>query len=169
MCYAQLSRNCSQALEIGNCLGFCLPGFYSTITWDCFTESLTKAEKVLRNNQYPKAVIQSIINKTLNNILSKRVETKHNACAAEKSSRTLFALALQYRGPGSETLAHNIKKIFGTRNIYFTTERLKLCTPSLKSKLSFSLRSNVVYHILVVAVRHLSTRTQDHGRAGMPV
>ena len=104
--------------KAGAVSGFVHRIFNSTNTWERFTYGMTKAERILRDNQYPLAFIQRIVNDTLSKILIGKQSRRKPVTETTRDTLPVMSLALQYRGPWTTTFASNLKKIIGNCNIY---------------------------------------------------
>ena len=142
--------------------------------------------EILRNNQFPKSFVQTIINNKLSSILStdKNIATDV-VCAGEKDKTLktvtkafVASFSMGYYGVVSDRFAKNIRKAVQSCNIYFTTRKLRTCLTSLKSPVPEILKSHVVYNICCIPCngiyigktpRHLFQRVKVHFRRGSPV
>ena len=166
--------------------GFVHRIFNTTSTWFAFDKGMMKAMEILRNNQYPKSFVQTIINSTLSSILSPDKNIAADGVCAGEKDKTLKSVkkayvasfSMDYRGVVSDRFAKNIRKAVQSCNIYFTTRKLRTCLTSLKSPVPETLKSHVVYNICCPAcngiyigqtTRHLFQRVKEHARRGSPV
>ena len=144
--------------------------------WKIFNNAIIEAHNTLRNNQYPKYLIERITNSKLIKIIT---GTKQNGPSTNTvSNRQKFSAVMpQYRGKVSEDFKKLDKLLPGSAFYFVSTKsRSKLC--SLKEPVTFLLKSRVVYAITCRAcagtyigktIRHLSTRLKEHGMKNSPV
>ena len=143
--------------------------------WKNIAESLNRARKILKNNQYPESYIENTINKTLDKIIASNEKEK-----SEKEKEEYLLFFLNYRGRISEDYAKIIKKICKSRDspafeipmrVIFTMRKLRTLLPSLKSPVQKMLKSDVIYKIecpvcknsyVGQTERHATTRFTEH-------
>ena len=160
--------------------GFVHRIFNTCSSWSRFHDGLMKAQKILRDNQYPTGFIEKITSHTLDNILApvkSGLPVKPNRPKADLN----IGLKLMYNGPSSITFAKNLKKTLeplASLNVYFTTTKLMSNLPSLKAIVPKPIRSHLVYEISCSAccgtyvgqtIRHLDVRIREHKNKSTPV
>ena len=143
--------------------------------WKHITDSLEKAKRILKNNQYPEEFIEEIIHKTLNNIIApeKKEEEK-----TEADEDILFFV--NYRGKITDEYTKTLKSICENKEsptsripikIIMTLRKIKTILPSLKASIPKMLKSHVVYQIncpvcadsyVGETERHMTTRLREH-------
>ena len=141
-----------------------------------------KAQKILRDNQYPTGFIEKITSHTLDNILA-QVKSGLPAEPNRPKADLNIGLKLMYNGPSSITFAKNLKKTLeplASLNVYFTTTKMRSNLPSLKAIAPKPIRSHLVYEICCSACcgplcwtnhptfRRPNTRTQEQKHASGP-
>ena len=145
--------------------------FRSCSTWDYFHQSIVKAKRILKQNQYPASFYEPIIEKTLNKILSEQ-KVKENE--TEKDKEDLHKLFVEYCGVVSDKFEKSLKQIKAPCKVIFTSRKTKTCLPSLKSTIEKPLKSWIVYHFqcprcnasyVGLSGRHLLTRFKEHTRS----
>ena len=86
-------------------------------------------------------------------------------------------LMVQYSGNQSQCFANRLQKLTNVQVVFYT-RKLEPCLPSLKSAFSNDIKSRVVYKLschgcistyVEQTVRHLTTRIEEHKKAGSPV
>ena len=102
--------------------------YYACSTWKNFHDSLTRAKKILENNQYPPSFYYPIIERTLNKIKCPVVEVQDEDEEVEK--KMMF---LQYRGKVTETFERKLNRINAPCKIIMTGRKMKTVMPSLKA------------------------------------
>ena len=148
--------------------------FNATSNWLAFDQALEKNKSCWTKNQYPEERSSKIVNQTLEKIISGgkdqlRTTPKEHQRSKTKSidKRTIF---LQYRGNLSKNFASKLKKLRELQ-VVFTTRKLRLCLPILKSSFVIDLKSHVVYEIncngcwsiyVGQTSRHVTTRITEH-------
>ena len=111
--------------------GFVHRIFNTCFSWPRFHDGLMKAQKILRDNQYPTGFIEKTTSHTLDNILApvkSGLPAKPNRPKADLN----MGLKLMYNGPSSITFAKNLKKTLeplASLNIHFTTTKLRSNLP----------------------------------------
>ena len=134
-------------------------------SWNLFDQSLEKAKKILKENQYPEQFYEPIINAaitklvTLNSVTENREDTSSlsqsfhdsqddvNRCQQKIEEKDKFMYFIQYRGKCSEEYARALHKINAPCRIIMILRKLKTVLPSLKPKVEKIIKSNVVYNI----------------------
>ena len=120
--------------------------FRSTSTWEEYDKAMKINREQWLDNQYPKSWSSRVASHALEKIIS---EGKNEKSMAEKkkpcdySSDSPPILMVQYRGYHSQTLAKKVRDITKALMI-FTTRKMKICMPSLKSSFSSELKSKVM-------------------------
>ena len=148
--------------------------YHACSTWQNFHDSLTKARRILENNQYPPSFYDPIVERTLNKIREpERAAEEEDEEAMEK--KMIF---LQYRGKITENFERKLNRINAPCKIVMTIRKIKTVMPSLKIPVDKALRSGLVYKITCSrcqscyvgqTTRHLLVRLREHKRAGTPV
>ena len=111
--------------------GFVHRIFNTCFSWPRFHDGLMKAQKILRDNQYPTGFIEKTTSHTLDNILApvkSGLPAKPNRPKADLN----IGLKLMYNGPSSIIFAKNLKKTLeplASLNIHFTTTKLRSNLP----------------------------------------
>ena len=92
--------------------GFVHQKFNTTTSWPAFHVGIEKAEKILSDNQYPRAVCKKVINATLNSSLGQcsQIPSEKHIINNGSSARNIF-LPLEYRGNISDNFKSKMKKI----------------------------------------------------------
>ena len=155
--------------------------FHISSSWSIFHDSLVEAKKLLECNQYPPAMYNAAIRRTIENILRGQgdsTRTKDPSCNTTQPN----SLFIQYRGFHTDWFMKRIGKITETTgskvNVIPTTKKLCTLLPSLKAPVPMHLKSSVVYQItcpgcaaqyIGQTVRHLVTRCKEHGAVSAPV
>ena len=152
--------------------------FNATSDWQSFGVALKKNQEIWTENQYPTERSSSIVNETLDKIVTKEKVTskppqneqhlkKVNSLNNRKPKPRFF---VQYRGNITQNLASRLKKLFDFQ-IIFTTRKLRTCLPTLKSPFVKILKSHVVYKVscngcssiyVGQTSRHVTTRISEH-------
>ena len=145
-------------------------------SWKHIAESLDRARKILKNNQYPEDYIENTIKETLDKILTSSKETEKS----EKEKEEHLSVFLNYRGKVTVDYAKRLKKICKSRDspafeipikIIYTMRKLKTLLPSLKSPVPKMLKSDVIYKLncsvcnnsyVGQTERHATTRFTEH-------
>ena len=144
-------------------------------SWKNVNESITKAKDILRNNQYPPSYFEPIIKKTLNTVISPSEAAENEDEKEKEECKMLF---IQYRGKVSEKFELALKKINAPCKIIYTIRKIKTVLPTLKSVVSKSLKSGIVYQITCSRCqscyvgqtsRHLQTRIREHANPSTTV
>ena len=159
--------------------------FSATSDWQSFDVALKKNQEIWTKNQYPKEWSSSIVNETLDKIVTKE---KVGAKPSQKEHHLKKVKSLNNREPKPRFFVQykrNITQNFASRlkelcdfQIIFTTRKLRTCLPTLKSPFDKNLKSHVVYKITFKGCssiyvgqtsRHVTTRILEHQKKDSPV
>ena len=136
-------------------------------SWSYFHQSLEKAKKILRENQYPENFYEPIINASITKLVTQNCinessegedtsmlsQSFHdsqddvNRCHHNIDDKDKFMYFIQYRGKCTEEYARALHKINAPCRIVMTLRKLKTVLPSLKPPVDKMIKSNVVYNI----------------------
>ena len=136
-------------------------------SWSYFHQSLEKAKKFLRENQYPENFYEPIINASITKLVTQNCinesregedtsmlsQSFHdsqddvNRCHHNIDDKDKFMYYIQYRGKCTEEYARALHKINAPCRIVMTLRKLKTVLPSLKPPVDKMIKSNVVYNI----------------------
>ena len=154
--------------------------FRSCSSWSFFHKGIEEAKQILLKNQYPLAVIEETIHKTLTKILtgvddsdenSDELELDPNANFQNISEKDKFLFFVNYRGKPTEHFATSLKKLNAPCKVIMTLNKTKNCLSTLKNPIPFMLQSNVVYIITCPQCtlsyvgqtsRHIQQRFNEH-------
>ena len=143
--------------------------------WSAVHESITKAKKILENNQFPPSFYEPIIKKCLNSVCDKDEKVVEEDSLDDKKEKLLF---LQYRGKISDQFQNVLRRIEAPCKVIYTLQKIKTVMPSLKTPVEKSLKSGTVYQIkcsrcqscyVGQSSRHLGNRIKEHARPGCAV
>ena len=114
-------------------------------TWQHFHDSLEKAKRILKRNQYPPTFYEPIIKKTLDTIIG--TEHKPEEPSSESILKTKkYPLINQYRGKCTEDYARALHR-YNAPCIIMTLRKLKTVLPSLKPPVEKIFKSGIVYKL----------------------
>ena len=136
-------------------------------SWSLFHQSLEKAKKILRENQYPEQFYEPIINAAITKLVTQNCidesdkskdtsilsqsfhdsQDNVNRCHHDIEDRDKFMYFIQYRGKCTEEYARALHKVNAPCRIIMTLRKLKTVLPSLKPPVEKMIKSNVVYNI----------------------
>ena len=152
--------------------------FNATSDWQSFDVALKKNQEIWTENQNPTEWSSSIINETLDKIVTKEKVTAKPP-QNEQHIKKVKSLNnrehkpryfVQYRGNITQNFASRLKKLCDIQ-IIFTARKLRTCLPSLKSPFDKNLKSHVVYKVtcngcssiyVSQTSRHVTTRISEH-------
>ena len=157
----------------------------ATSDWQSFDVALEKNQDVWTENQYPTEWSSSIVNETLDKIVTKEMVTAKPPQNEQhlKKAKSLnnkepkLRFFVQYRGNITKIFANRLKKLCDIQ-IIFTTRELRTCLPTLKSAFDKNLKSHVVYKVtcngcgsiyVCQTSRHVTTRNSEHQKKDSPV
>ena len=99
------------------------------------------------------------------------MDLDENACLLNVPDKDKFTFFLNYRGKITDKFASSVKKLNLPLRMVMTLKKTKNCMPNLKTPVSDTLKSNVVYKITCPqcqlcyvgqTARHLATRYKEH-------
>ena len=125
--------------------------FNATSDWQSFEVALKKNQDIWTENQYPTEWSSSIVNGTLDKIVTKKKVTakppqnEHNLKKVKSlnNREPKLRFFVQYRGNITPNFASRLKQLCDIQ-IIFTTRKLRTCLPTLKSLFDKNLKSHVV-------------------------
>ena len=152
--------------------------FNATSDWRSFDVALKKNQEIWIENNYPTEWSSSIVNETLDKIVTKKKVTakppqneqhlKKVKSLNKREPKPRFFV--QYRGNIKQNFANKMKKLCDIQ-IIFKTRKLGTCLPSLKSPFDKNLKSHVVYKVtsngcssiyVGQTSQHFTTRISEH-------
>ena len=159
--------------------------FNGTSDWQSFDVAHQKNQDIWTENQYPTEWSSSIVDETLDKIVTKEKVTakppqyehylkKVKSLNKREPKHRFF---LQYRGNIAQSYSSRLKKLCDIQ-INFTTRKLRTCLPTLKSPFDRNLKSDGVYKVtcngcISIYVgqtsRHVTTRISEHQKKDSPV
>ena len=158
--------------------------FNATSDWRSFDVALKKNQEIWTEKQYPTEWSSSIVNETLDKIVTKEKVTakppqnEHLQEVKSLNNREPEPrFFVQYRGNITQNFASRLKKLCDIQ-IIFTTRKLRTCLPTLKSPFDENLKSHVVYKVTCNGCnsiyfgqtsRHVITRISEHQQKDSPV
>ncbi|XP_066913586.1 uncharacterized protein [Clytia hemisphaerica] len=152
--------------------------FRSCSTLELLDESLVKARRILKNNQYPSKFYEPIIRKTLEKL---RNPPQENANAEEEVENNIIEdtkIFIEYRGRESDVFYRSLRNAGAPVKVVFRLRKIKTILPSLKTEIEKCYKSGVVYQILCPCCkacyvgqtnRHTLQRIKEHQRSSSPV
>ena len=155
--------------------GFIYRVYRACSDWKSFHESLIKAKRILRDNQYPADFYDPIISATLNKIIKSENPPVEEIAEKEDQKPEEKLLFVQYRGKVSENFEQTLRKIKAPCRVIFTMNKLKSSLPPLKPPIEKCHKSGVVYKFscprcsscyVGQTSRHLICRFKEHRRSG---
>lgn len=150
-------------------------------SWKNFHSSLSKAKKVLEQNQYPPNFYEPIIEKAIEKILfpADPENGNHNGNTPEQADTTPKKLIfIEYRGKVTDNYCRALRKINAPCQPVLTLRKLKTIMPSLKPAIDKQVRSHIVYRItcprckscyIGASTRCLGVRFGEHKGPSKPV
>ena len=151
--------------------------FIVTSNWHSFDVALKKNQEIWTENQYPTVWSSSIVNETLDKIVTKENVTakppqneQHKKVKSLDNREPKPRFFVQYRGNITQSFASRLKKLCDIQ-IIFKTRKLRTCLLSLKSPFDKNLKSHVVYKVTCNGCssiyvgqtsRHVTTRISEH-------
>ena len=153
--------------------------FNATLDWQSFEVALKKNQVIWTKNQYPTEWSSSIVNETLDKLVTKEKATakppqneQHLKKVKSLNNREpKLRFFVQYRGNITQNFGSRLKKLFDIQ-IIFTTRKQRTCLPTLKSPSDKNLKSHVVYKVICNGCssiyigqtsQHVTTRASKEG------
>ena len=162
----------------------CAEDFNATSDCQSLDKALRKNHEIWSENQYPTEWSSTIVNETLDKIITREKVTakppKMNNISKKVKVLTIMSLNRGFLYNKEEIL---IKFVSRLKNLYdnqtiFTTRKLRTCLPTLKSSFDKNLKSHVVYKVTCKVCgsiyvgqtsRHVTTRSSEHQKEDFPV
>ena len=112
-------------------------------TWNNFDKDVEEAKEILKENQYPNRLTDSIITKTIESIYTKNKGVKPKPeNSTECQNRRMFFV--QYQGHQTDKYINRLKNSGALIKPILTLRKMKSLMPPLKARMPKELESNLI-------------------------